>query len=107
MLFIFVLKYLFRMTRSEFDACIQNNTFPNDGNILLKALLYDAQGNWEAAHNIAQSREGTLLYDRLHAYLHRKEGDIWNANYWYRRAQSTMPEKSLTDEWSDLVDLFL
>lgn len=95
------------MTRSEFDDCIKNNAFPVNGNILLKALFYDAQGDWEAAHDIAQMKEGTLLYDRLHAYLHRKEGDEWNANYWYRRAKSTMPNKSLNAEWSDLVDYFI
>jgi hypothetical protein len=95
------------MTRSEFDACIANAIVPTTNNVLLKALFHDAQGDWEAAHDIAQSREGTLLYDRLHAYLHRKEGDAWNADYWYRRAKSTMPTQSLTEEWSDLVDLFL
>ncbi|MBL7818302.1 MAG: hypothetical protein JNL70_25040 [Saprospiraceae bacterium] len=94
------------MTRSEFDQCLQNKTFPPNGNILLKALFHDALGDWEAAHNIAQSREGTLLYDRLHAYLHRKEGDNWNANYWYRRAKTTMPAVSLDEEWHDLVNLF-
>ena len=95
------------MTRSEFDHCIILGIFPSDGNILLKALFYDAKGDWEAAHDIAQSREGTLLYDRLHAYLHRKEGDDWNANYWYRRAKTTMPTDSLEEEWECLVVLFI
>ena len=94
------------MTRSEFDNYISQKSFPNNAPILLQALFHDAQGNWNAAHNIAQSREGTLLYDRLHAYLHRKEGDIWNANYWYRRAKTDMPNMSLQKEWEILVELF-
>jgi hypothetical protein len=95
------------MTRSEFDNYVSINHFPADGFILLKALFHDAQEDWEAAHDIAQSHEGTLLYDHLHAYLHRKEGDTWNANYWYRRAKTTMPNVSLKQEWSDLVDYFI
>ena len=95
------------MTRSEFDHSIISGICPSDGNILLKALFHDAKGDWEAAHNIAQSREGTLLYDHLHAYLHRKEGDDWNANYWYRRAKTTMPLDSLEEEWEHLVVLFM
>jgi hypothetical protein len=95
------------MTRTEFDNCLTSNTFLQNDNILLKALFHDAKGDWESAHNIAQSREGTLLYDRLHAYLHRKEGDDWNANYWYRRAKTTMPSVSLAEEWAQLVTLFL
>lgn len=94
------------MTRSEFDNCLTTGEFPPNENILLKALFHDAQNDWESAHDIASSREGTLLYDRLHAYLHRKEGDTWNANYWYRRAKTTMPNMSLNEEWESLVDLF-
>lgn len=70
-------------------------------------MFHDARGDWEAAHDIAQSCEGTLLYDHLHAYLHRKEGDDWNANYWYRRAKTTMPTDSLEEEWKRLVVLFI
>jgi hypothetical protein len=95
------------MTRTEFDNYIATSTFPNEANIFLQALYYDAKGNWEAAHNIAQRREGTQPYDRLHAYLHRKEGDEWNAGYWYRRAKTTMPSVSLEKEWDSLVDYFL
>lgn len=41
---------------------------------------------WTAAHELAQAHEGEGAYDRLHALLHRIEGDAWNAGYWYRRA---------------------
>ncbi len=75
--------------------------------ILVQALWYDAKGNWDKAHDIAQSREGTRDYDRLHAYLHRKEGDQWNAGYWYRRARTEMPTYSLEQEWEELVEGWL
>ena len=45
------------MTRSEFDNCLLSGIFPHDGNILLKALFHDAKGDWEAAHDIAQSHD--------------------------------------------------
>jgi hypothetical protein len=95
------------MTLSELNEAITQNSFPTNENEILKALFHDAKGDWEAAHNIAQSQEGTLEYDRLHAYLHRKEGDDWNANYWYRRAKTVMPKVSLAEEWLDLVKFYV
>lgn len=41
---------------------------------------------WETAHNIAQAHEGQVAFDRIHALVHRIEGDDFNAQYWYRRA---------------------
>ena len=69
----------------------------------MQALWHDANGHWELAHNIAQGREGSPEFDRLHAYLHRKEGDDGNAGYWYRRARAKVYEGSLDDEWTALV----
>ena len=57
----------------------------------LRALWHDLHGDWDAAHRIVQK-----MNDRqamwIHAYLHRKEPDIWNANYWYRSAGRPFPE---------------
>ena len=91
------------MTYSDFEKSLNESTPPTSMPILLRALWHDAKGDWEAAHNIAQSKEGTQAYDRLHAYLHRVEGDNWNAKYWYRRAGATMPKESLKEEWRSLV----
>ncbi|MDQ0640943.1 hypothetical protein QF042_004508 [Pedobacter sp. W3I1] len=44
---------------------------------------------------------------RIHAYLHRKEGDIWNADYWYAKAGEKRPQLSLDQEWEELVQRFL
>ena len=56
----------------------------------LRALWLDLNGNWEAAHNIVQVlKDHTAMW--IHAYLHRKEPDIWNAKYWYRRIWKPYP----------------
>ncbi len=92
------------MTFIEFNKTLSENAPPNHISEILLALWHDAKGDWEASHQVAQSQEGVQEYDRLHAYLHRKEGDDWNANYWYRRAKTKMPDLSLEDEWIFLVN---
>jgi hypothetical protein len=92
------------MNITEFNNTLQNQHPTKEFSEILEALWHDAKGDWEAAHNIAQTQEGVQEYDRLHAYLHRKEGDNWNANYWYRRAKTTMPDVSLEEEWALLVE---
>ncbi|MBK9984983.1 MAG: hypothetical protein IPP15_21905 [Saprospiraceae bacterium] len=84
-----------------------NDDHPPEGlNSLLLALWYDAKGDWEKSHNIAQdidTKGGALI----HAYLHRKEGDDWNADYWYRKAGEKKPEISINKEWEILTNKFL
>jgi len=73
--------------------------------ILLEALDCDLRGEWDKAHELAQSVEDTDGY-WLHAYLHRKEGDNSNAAYWYSRAGKPVPGDSLEVEWGRLRDAF-
>jgi hypothetical protein len=73
---------------------------------ILKSLWYDAKGDWKTAHDLVDQLAG-LDAAWVHAYLHRKEGDSWNADYWYARAKKTRPMYSLEDEWANLVDHFL
>lgn len=68
----------------------------------LKALWWDARGNWEASHEIAQEISSDMGY-WIHAYLHRKEGDKWNAGYWYQRAGRPFPNASLEEESKEIV----
>lgn len=91
------------MTRDQFTASLSQPQPPVSIHPVLQALWHDANGQWEQAHDIAQSREGEPAYDRLHAYLHRKEGDEFNAGYWYRRARTTFFTGTLSDEWAALV----
>ncbi len=71
----------------------------------LKALWYDAKGNWKLAHDQVDHLTSKSA-SRVHAYLHRKEGDIWNADYWYRKAGEKRPEISLDEEWEFLFNRF-
>jgi hypothetical protein len=72
----------------------------------LIALWYDGNGNWEKAHDQVDHLTSKSA-SRIHAYLHRKEGDSWNADYWYRKAGEKLPETSLEEEWEELVHRFL
>ncbi len=65
------------------------------------ALELDRDGDWEGAHRIVQHIESPGSY-WIHAYLHRKEGDLANSQYWYDRAGQTMPDCSLDQEWHEL-----
>lgn len=95
------------MTFEQFQQSLSLSSLPEGLSPLVEALWHDANGDWEAAHNIAQSKEGTRLYDRLHAYLHRVEGDTFNAGYWYRRAGYEVFKGSLKEEWTSLAQDFL
>lgn len=72
----------------------------------LRALWFDARGNWDGAHDAAQADEGGAG-DWVHAYLHRKEGDAGNAAYWYRRAGKPICHASLDEEWAEIAGALL
>lgn len=78
---------------------------PEPDNHYLRVLWLDANGQWGKAHDLADSRSDADSA-WLHAYLHRKEGDEWNARYWYNRAGRPFPDCSLRDEWQNLYDYF-
>ena len=69
---------------------------------LLEALWWDARGDWERAHRVAQGIE-TAEGAWVHAYLHRVEGDLGNAGYWYRRAGKPTSTQSLAEEWDAIT----
>lgn len=73
---------------------------------LLQALWYDSKGDWNSAHNIADGF-GTPDGDWVHAYLHRKEGDSWNAGYWYRKAHKSFPDVDLETERKLIIQALL
>ncbi len=70
----------------------------------IQALDFVSEGRWDEAHRLIQSysdRNACLV----HAYLHREEGDLGNANYWYHRADSEMPDNTLEEEFQRLCSL--
>jgi hypothetical protein len=68
----------------------------------LNSLWWDKKGDWDRAHSIAQDIP-TVQGSAVHAYLHREEGVIWNADYWYNRAGRVRPDIPLEKEWQQLV----
>ncbi|MCG8696913.1 MAG: hypothetical protein MI922_02575 [Bacteroidales bacterium] len=91
------------MNLSEFKKSLKDVAPPEDANEILKALWYDAQGDWESAHEIVQSIQSPLGA-KVHAYLHRKEGDRVNASYWYKNAKSEVYKGTLEEEWNKLIN---
>jgi hypothetical protein len=72
----------------------------------LAALWWAGKGKWDEAHKIAQD-ENDKDSAWVHAYLHRVEGDLGNAGYWYRQAGKPVAIGSLEDEWEQMVSTLL
>lgn len=68
----------------------------------LEALWWAHKQDWQHAHRCVASASGADAA-RVHAYLHRWEGDLDNAGYWYRRAGQEMSSAPLDEEWRSLV----
>lgn len=91
-----------RMTLEEFRKSLNSERPPEDLTLPLAALWWDAKGDWTKAHESAQQDEGPAGA-WVHAYLHRKEGDVSNAGYWYGRAGRPQSRISLDKEWAEIV----
>ncbi len=96
--------------RCNFDVFIESLTTLNSpvnlDNVYLQALWHDYKGNWKKSHDLIEHLSGSTAA-HIHAYLHRKEGDEWNAAYWYRKAGVPFPEITLDQEWESLVKRLL
>jgi hypothetical protein len=79
---------------------------PADLSFALQALWWDAKGDWDKAHECAQARDDDAGMS-VHAYLHRKEGDLSNAGYWYRRCGRPPATVTLEQEWQALAEELL
>jgi hypothetical protein len=72
----------------------------------LAGLWWAAKGNWDQAHKIVQD-EDTSDAAWVHAYLHRVEGDLGNAGYWYRHANKPVAVGPLETEWEAIASTLL
>lgn len=94
------------MDLEEFKKSLFLQEPPASISVYIKALWYDGKGDWERAHQLIQD-----LNDKnacwIHAYLHRKEGDSWNADYWYAKANRERPIFNLQTEWEQLCTALL
>ena len=94
------------MTSLDFRNSLGSDEPPAGLPALLQALWWDAKGDWDRAHEIAQgieSRDAAWI----HAYLHRKEGDPSNAGYWYSQAGRPTTKIEVEAEWLEIVDHLL
>jgi len=90
------------MDLQTFQQSLDNSTPPDAASVYLQALWYDGKGDWDKSHELIQDLpEKDAAW--IHAYLHRKEGDTWNADYWYRRAGKKRPSVSLDEEWEQIT----
>jgi len=72
----------------------------------LLALWKAGKGDWHGAHAVVQDDPGKDAA-WVHAYLHREEGDLSNAGYWYQRAGRPVAKGSLEGEWEEIVRMLL
>ncbi len=86
------------MSVDTFEASLRHAEPPDDWSFALQALWWDAREDWDKAHTLAQTDEADPRCAWVHAYLHRKEGDLSNAAYWYRRSGHPVATGSLTHE---------
>ncbi|WP_343703521.1 hypothetical protein [Chitinophaga sp.] len=90
------------MTFDQFKNSLQQPAPPPGLSPVLEAMWWDGKGDWERSHDIAQEVH-SAAGSWVHAYLHRKEGDLGNAGYWYARAGKRMPSVGLEAEWEQMV----
>ena len=94
------------MTLDQFRRTLDGASPPEGLTAPLRALWLDGRGDWDQAHRVAGDVEAATGA-WVHAYLHRKEGDLENAAYWYRRAGKPAATSALDDEWAAIVTLLL
>jgi hypothetical protein len=94
------------MTLDELRATLDEPQPPPGLSSALQALWWQGKGDWERAHRLAQAEDGA---DGawVHAHLHRVEGDLSNAAYWYRRAGRPVATEALDEEWAAITSAML
>jgi hypothetical protein len=90
------------MTLAEFKRGMAEGKSPTDLAPPLAALWWAAKGDWDKAHGIVM-KEDSRDAAWVHAYLHRVEGDLDNAGYWYRKGRRPAASGPLPDEWDAIA----
>lgn len=94
------------MNFQDFKQSLTQATPPANLSTALEALWQAGKNDWHASHDLLQN-DNSANGSWVHAYLHREEGDIPNARYWYSRAGKTLPDTSLEEEWDDIAAALL
>jgi len=92
-----------KLSADEFKASFSHSEPSQELTTHEKALWFAGKGDWETAHQIVQDMNDQFS-SRIHAFLHRQEGDISNARYWYNKAGVNIPALSIAEEWEELFN---
>ncbi|HRY26737.1 MAG: hypothetical protein H6852_15815 [Geminicoccaceae bacterium] len=95
------------MTPEQFQKSLADTTPPAGLAGPLEALWHAAKGDWRRAHTIVQKDEADPTHAWVHAHLHREEGDLANAAYWYRRAGRPVAEGDIARERKAIAEVLL
>jgi hypothetical protein len=93
-------------TSLDFKASLTGEAPAPNLDAPLAGLWWAAKGDWDQAHKIVQD-EPSADAAWVHAYLHRVEGDLGNAGYWYRRAGRPAADDAVEAEWERIVATLL
>jgi hypothetical protein len=94
------------MTLDEFKRSLAHAKPPAKLAPALAALWWAAKDDWDRAHKIVMDESGGDCA-WVHAYLHRVEGDLGNARYWYGQAQRPVARDALASEWAAIASEIL
>jgi len=94
------------MTPAEFKRSLTKTKPPAGLSPALEGLWWAGKDAWDKAHKIVMD-EGGKDCAWVHAYLHRVEGDLGNARYWYKQAGKTVATGPLPTEWAAIVAALL
>jgi hypothetical protein len=90
------------MTPAAFRQSLKAKAPPAGASTALQALWWAANDDWDNAHRIVMN-EHDQDCAWVHAHLHRVEGDLDNAKYWYRQARRKPATRELSSEWHEIV----
>ena len=95
------------MTPEELKRSLTKSAPPARCAPALQALWWAAKGDWEAAHKIVMKHDDDADCAWVHAHLHRVEGDLPNARYWYRQAGQPVANGPLETEWESIASTLI
>jgi hypothetical protein len=94
------------VTPHDYSRSLSQDAPPASLSAPLAALWWAKKGDWDKAHKLVQD-ETSADAAWVHAYLHRVEGDLGNAGYWYAQAGKPPARGDLADEWRAIVAALL
>ncbi len=95
------------MTNQAWQLSLQQEQAPNTFSSIQKAVWNMAKNNWNKAHQIVQMMFTNKDAARIHAYIHRVEGDNSNASFWYNQAGMPFPQENQQEEFNQLVQDYI